>query len=79
MLLAFKYMFWYLISHYHYVRTKKCISKQILHSYDKDCKEFKKYANRVLYHMNKFGEIQPKLDDLKEKFCDKYPDVRVES
>ena len=79
MLLAFRYTFWFLISHYHCVRMKKCISKQTLHVCDKDCKKFKKYAKRALYHIDRFTEIQPKLDDLKEKFCDKYPDVRVES
>lgn len=73
MLLGLKYRFWYLVSHYHYLRMKKCIKKQM--KYMKNLSVFRYFGKRFIQHAKKFEKIQVKLDTLKEILTNKYPDL----
>ena len=73
MLLGLKYTFWYLVSHYHYLRMKKCIKKQM--KYMKNLSVFRYFGKRFIHHAKKFEKIQVKLDTLQETLTNKYPDL----
>lgn len=66
-----KYTFWYLVSHYHYLRMKKCIKKQM--KYMKNLSVFRYFGKRFIHHGDKFAMIQGRLDSLKEQLINKYP------
>ena len=73
MLLGLKYTFWYLVSHYHYVRMMKCLDKQI--KYVMNDYVFHYFGSRFVYHTYMCDTIQVKLDALKAELTNKYPDL----
>ena len=73
MLLGLKYTFWYLVSHYHYVRMGKCIEKETKHV--RNDYMFRYFVSRFAYHLGMFDAIQVKLDALKAELTNKYPDL----
>lgn len=74
-----EYVFWYKISHYHCVRSERILEKQKKEIYNPSTKRFRKLGFKIWNHTKRFLEIQVKLDALKEKICNKYPDLRDEA
>ena len=73
MLAGLKYTFYYLVSHYHYVRMNKCLDKQVKHISNDYMYHY--FGSRFIYHVKIFDTIQVKLDALKEELTNKHPDL----
>ena len=73
MLLGLKYTFWYFVSHYHCVRMGKCIDKQVKHVRNDYMYHY--FGSRFFYHLQTLDTIQVRLDALKAKIINKYPDL----
>ena len=73
MLTGLKYTFWYLVSHYHFIRMGKCLEKE--KKYILNDKLFRYFLKRFIYHNKMFDTIQDRLDALKEEMINKYPDL----
>lgn len=74
--LMIKYLFWYLVSHYHASMADVLIDR--MSKYISNDKKFKRLGLRCIYHQKRFWEIQTILDDIKEKVYDKHPEYREE-
>ena len=73
MILGLKYTFWYLVSHYHFIRMGKCLGKE--KKYILNDRLFRYFLKRFIYHNKMFDTIQDRLDALKEEMINKYPDL----
>ena len=73
MLLGLKYRFWCLVSYHHCVRMSRCVDKQL--KYIRNDYMFRYFVSRFAYHFGMFDAIQVKLDALKAKIINKYPDL----
>ena len=77
---AMRFCFWYHVSHYHVVMMNKEFAEQAKYVNDQESLEkFRKHGKRVLYHVAKFDRIQKKLDVIKERICEKHPEMREEA
>lgn len=70
-----KYLFYYLRSHYHYLRLEKArIKSKKLHG-----AKFQKKVSKFIRHGQKFDMIQVKIDALKNEIIAKHPELKEES
>lgn len=69
---SLKFTFWYYVSHYHHLMADKYLLEYPIEDQDR----FRKYGKKVLYHSKRFWEIQKTLDELKEKICKRFPELR---
>ena len=68
-MLLLKYNLYYLVSHYHCIMLRKCITKQ--NKFFDNPKKFKKYGNKFCKHAYRFDELQISIDKLKEEMSAK--------
>ena len=73
MLLGLKYRFWCLVSYHHCVRMSRCVDKQV--RYIRNDYMFRYFGLRFIYHCKMFDMIQVRMDTLKAKIINKYPDL----
>ena len=70
-MLLLKYNLYYLVSHYHCIMLRRCITKTKQSKFFDNPKKFKKYVNKFCKHAYRFDELQISIDKLKEEMSAK--------